>query len=161
MLIYDSDLHSLKGFLMKKLLLSVAFLSAATVATAESAIFYSTDESFDDVSFSVESAILDQGLVIDNVSHVGEMLNRTGEDVGSTTPLYDAADVYSFCSATVSRTVMEAHPMNIVYCPYGIFVAQLSGSDSVIVGFQEYPDGEMKQVQALLDGIVKTALDLD
>ncbi len=146
---------------MKKLVLSIAFACAATVASAQSAIFYSSDESFDDVSFSLESAILDKGLVIDNVSHVGEMLNRTGADVGSTIPLYDAADVYSFCSATISRTVMEAHPMNIVYCPYGIFVAQLSGSDTVIVGFQEYPDGEMKLVQDLLDGIVKTALELD
>jgi len=146
---------------MKKLLLSAACVCVATFVSAESAIFYSTDESFDDVSFSVESAILDKGLVIDNVSHVGEMLNRTGADVGSTTPLYDAADVYSFCSAKVSRTVMEAHPMNIVYCPYGIFVAQLTGSDSVVVGFQEYPDGEMKIVQELLDSIVKTALELD
>lgn len=146
---------------MKKLVLSIAYACAATVASAQSVIFYSSDESFDDVSFSLESAILDKGLVIDSVSHVGAMLKRTGADVGSTLPLYDAADVYSFCSASVSRTVMEAHPMNIVYCPYGIFVAQLAGSDTVVVGFQEYPDGEMKLVQDLLDGIVKTALELE
>ena len=146
---------------MKKFLLSAAFAVAATAAASQSAVFYSTDESFDDVSFSIESAILDEGLVIDNVSHVGDMLNRTGADVGSTTPLYDAADVYSFCSATVSREVMEAHPMNIVYCPYGIFVAQLTGSDEVVVGYQEYPEGEMQLVQQLLDGLVRTALELD
>jgi len=146
---------------MKKFLLAAAFAIAGSAAAAQSAIFYSTDESFDDISFAVESAILDKGLVIDNVSHVGDMLNRTGADVGSTTAIYDAADVYSFCSATVSREVMEAHPMNIVYCPYGIFVAQLTGSDEVIVGFPQYPDGEMQKVQELLDGLVKTALELN
>ncbi|MDG2340427.1 MAG: DUF302 domain-containing protein [Paracoccaceae bacterium] len=146
---------------MKKFLLTAALTIFATAASSQSAIFYSTVESFDDVTFSIESAILDKGLVIDNVSHVGEMLNRTGADVGSTVAIYDAADVYSFCSATVSREVMEVHAMNIVYCPYGIFVAQLSGSDETIVGFQEYPAGEMKMVQDLLDGIVKSALDLD
>ena len=146
---------------MKKFLIAAAVTAFATHASAQSAVFYSTDESFDDVSFSVESAILDHGLVIDSVSHVGAMLNRTGEDVGSSTQIYDAADVYSFCSATVSREVMEEHPMNIVYCPYGIFVAQLTGSDQVVVGFQQYPDGEMQKVQELLDGLVKTALELD
>ena len=146
---------------MKKFLLATAIATIGSFASAQSAIFYSADEGFDDVSFAVESAILDKGLVIDSVSHVGDMLNRTGADVGSTEALYDAADVYSFCSATVSREVMEAHPMNIVYCPYGIFVAQLTGSDDVIVGFQEYPEGEMQLVQDLLDELVRDALELD
>lgn len=146
---------------MKKFLLSAALVAAAGVANAQSATFYSSPEEFGDVSFSIESAILDQGLVIDNVSHVGDMLNRTGADVGSTKELYDAADVYTFCSATVSRKVMEAHPMNIVYCPYSIFVAQLTGSDEVVVGYQDYPENEMQLVEDLLDGIVRDALDLD
>lgn len=146
---------------MRKFLLTAATILAAGFASAQSAIFYSTSEDFDDVSFSVESAILDRGLVIDNISRVGDMLKRTGADVGSTKELYDAAEVYSFCSASVSRAVMEAHPMNIVYCPYGIFVAQISGSDEVVVGYQQYPENEMQAVEDLLDGIVRDALELD
>ncbi|MDP7152675.1 MAG: DUF302 domain-containing protein [Paracoccaceae bacterium] len=146
---------------MRKFLLTAATILAAGFANAQSAIFYSTSEDFDDVSFSVESAILDRGLVIDNISRVGDMLKRTGADVGSTKELYDAAEVYSFCSASVSRAVMEAHPMNIVYCPYGIFVAQISGSDEVVVGYQQYPENEMQAVEDLLDGIVRDALELD
>jgi uncharacterized protein (DUF302 family) len=46
-------------------------------------VTYTTDESFDDVIFGLENAILDQGLVIDGTNHVGEMLARTGPDVGS------------------------------------------------------------------------------
>lgn len=146
---------------MKNLLLSAALVVAASAANAQSATFYSSPDAFDDVSFSIESAILNQGLVIDNVSHVGEMLNRTGADVGSTKELYDAADVYTFCSATVSRKVMEAHPMNIVYCPYSIFVAQLTGSDEVVVGYQDYPENEMQLVEDLLDSIVRDALEIE
>jgi len=51
---------------------------------------------------------------------------------------------------------MEADPMNIAFCPYGIFVADQDGA--VSVGYRNYPEGEMKKVQALLDEIVQDAL---
>lgn len=85
------------------------------------------------------------------------MLNRTGPDVGSDVEIFKAADVYLFCSAVVSRRVMEADPMNIVHCPYSIFVADIEGK--VTVGYPTFPDGPMQEVQALLDEITKTALD--
>jgi uncharacterized protein (DUF302 family) len=114
------------------------------------------DGAFDDATFSVESAILDAGLVIDYVSHTGEMLARTGADLGSDVTIFDAADVFLFCSAVVSRRMMEADPMNIVHCPYSIFVADQEGD--VVIGYRNYPDGIMKEVQALLEGIVQEAL---
>jgi uncharacterized protein (DUF302 family) len=117
---------------------------------------YTFDGSFDDASFGLESAIVGRGLVIDAVSHVGEMLARTAADVGSDVTLFDAADVYQFCSAVVSRQVMEADPMNIAFCPYGIFVAERDGA--VMIGYRNYPEGAMQQVQALLDDIVKEAV---
>lgn len=118
---------------------------------------YPFDGDFDDATFSVESAIVGRGLVIDYVSHTGEMLNRTGSDVGSETKLFDAADVFLFCSAVLSRKVMEADPMNIAHCPYGIFVADQAGD--VIVGYRTYPEGPMQEVQALLDDIVREAVE--
>ena len=45
--------------------------------TAQEIVSYETDQSFDDVVFGLESAILDRGLVIDGQNHVGEMLART------------------------------------------------------------------------------------
>ena len=36
---------------------------------------------FDDATFAVENAIIGQGLVVDWVSHVGDMPNRTDVDV--------------------------------------------------------------------------------
>lgn len=131
-------------------------------ASAGGMITYQTDQSFDDVVFGLESAILDKGLVIDSVSHVGDMLARTKEDVGSDVDLYPHADVYSFCSAALSRKVMEADHTNIRFCPYDIFVAVMPNTpDQVTIGFETYPDGPMKEVEALLDSIARSAIGLD
>lgn len=146
---------------MKSLLTAATIVLAASPALAQEMVTYTTDQSFDDVVFGLENAILDEGLVIDHVSHVGDMLERTRGDVGSEIVLYEAADVFSFCSATVSRSVMEADPMNILYCPYDIFVMQETDSEEVTVGFRTYPDGAMQEVQAMLDGIAKSALGLN
>ncbi len=134
---------------------AVAALGFATTAVADQAITYDFDGSFDDATFGVESAIVDRGLVIDYVSHVGEMLNRTGADVGSDTKIFEAADVFLFCSAVLSRKVMEADPMNITHCPYGIFVADQAGKISI--GYRALPEGPMQDVQALLDEIAREA----
>lgn len=134
-------------------LLFVAPLGAATAGDTSTTYLY--DGTFEDAAFGVESAIIGKGLVIDYVSHTGEMLERTRADVGSDVKLFDQADVFLFCSAALSRKVMEADPMNIAHCPYGIFVADRDGE--VMIGYRNYPDGPMKEVQALLDDIVNEA----
>ncbi|THD74125.1 DUF302 domain-containing protein [Thalassobius vesicularis] len=147
---------------MKALVLAAGLAVAATAAAADGVISYTTDESFDDVVFGLENAITDQGLVIDGMSHVGEMLERTKADVGSDVTVFVRADVYSFCSAKLSRKVMEVNPMNIRFCPYDIFVAQLPDNpDQTVIGYREFPEGEMQEVQALLDAIVRSAISLD
>lgn len=134
------------------------FISLASLpALAQEATTYPFEGSFEDAAFAVESAILDRGLVIDLRSHVGDMLNRTGADVGSDVKIFEAADIFLFCSATLSREVMEADPMNIAHCPYGIFVAEREGA--VMVGYRSMPEGEMQKVQAFLDEIVQEALE--
>jgi uncharacterized protein (DUF302 family) len=142
---------------MKSLLAAATLLAAP--AFAGEVITFETNQSFDDVIFGLESAILDQGLVIDHVSHTGDMLERTKGDVGSDITLFTAADIYSFCSAAVSRQVMEADPMNIVYCPYDIFVmVQPDRPDVTVVGFRDYPEGSMDAVEHMLTEIVEAAL---
>lgn len=143
----------LKSNLLGGLLIaaSVAMASAQDASTT-----YLYDGTFEDATFSVENAIIGKGLVIDYVSHVGEMLSRTGGDVGSDVELFKEADIFVFCSAVVSRKVMEADPMNIAHCPYGIFVADRGGE--ILVGYRNYPEGAMQEVQALLEEIVNEAL---
>ncbi len=141
----------------------IATLTAATIAAplwATEAITYPSEYDFDDTTFAVESAILDAGLVIDFTSHTGDMLERTRETIGSDIVLFEHADIFNFCSASLSRKVMEADIMNVVHCPYRIFVMQKGGSNDVVVGFKSMPDGAMKEVEAFLDAIVKDALGL-
>ncbi len=133
-----------------------ALAVSAGGAFAQDATSYTFDGAFEDATFSVENAIIGQGLVIDYVSHVGEMLNRTGEDVGSDVKIFDAADIFLFCSAQVSRKVMEADPANVAHCPYGIFVTDREGV--VTVGYRNLPEGSMQEVQALLDTIAREAV---
>lgn len=145
----------MKSFLIAGLL-SLTFTGFANAG--DTSTVYEFDGSFEDATFSVESAIVSKGLVIDYVSHTGEMLNRTGADIGSDVKLFEAADIFVFCSAVVSRKVMEIDPMNIAHCPYGIFVAEREGK--VMVGYRNYPEGAMQEVQGLLDSIAQDALGM-
>lgn len=147
---------------MKRLLAIFALTLAASPVLAADMITYDTDQSFDDVTFGLENAILDAGLVIDHVSHTGDMLERTKGDVGSDVTLFLDADIYSFCSAKLSREVMEADPMNILFCPYDIFVMVRPETPEVTtIGFRTFPEGAMKSVEALLDDLAKAAIGLD
>ena len=54
---------------MKRLALTVALMLAASTAPAQHRIVHSTSQSFDDVVFGLENAILDRGLVISATHH--------------------------------------------------------------------------------------------
>ncbi len=148
---------------MKRSLLYIcACLMFATSASAGDAITYTVEEDIEDILFAVESEIIGRGLKIDSVSHVGAMLDRTALDVGATEKIYYRAQVFNFCSATTSRKVMEINPANISYCPYGIFVYTTPDAmNKTTVGHVSFPEGEMKLVEELLNGIVKDALEID
>ncbi|MBE9636904.1 DUF302 domain-containing protein [Salipiger mangrovisoli] len=126
-------------------------------AIAQEVVTRPYDGSFDEAVFALENAIIGEGLVVDHISHVGEMLARTGADIGAETHLYDAADVYLFCSATTSREVMEADPLNIAFCPYSIFVESRDGRTSI--GYRSFERESMGPVNDLLARITATATE--
>ena len=138
-----------------KRIFALTCLAAMPATAQEIAHTFPYDGTFDDAVFSVESAIIGAGLVIDHHAHTGAMLERTRADVGGET-LFDGADVFLFCSATVSRQVMEADISLVAFCPYSIFITDRDGA--VEVGYPNYPEGPMDAVEALLDGIVQEAL---
>ncbi|WP_304880343.1 DUF302 domain-containing protein [Pseudotabrizicola sp.] len=130
---------------------------ALPVAADTAPVTYTVEDSFENVTFALESAIVGAGLVIDHVSHVGTMLERTRADVGSDVSLFTGAEIYTFCSATVSREVMEADITNVQHCPYGIFVYETPDAPGTItIGHRAY-SGSMAPVNDLLSGIVKEA----
>jgi uncharacterized protein (DUF302 family) len=97
---------------------------------------------------------------------VGEMLERTGKDLGQTRQIFLKAEVLEFCSAVVSRKMMEPDPDNIVFCPYTISVyvvpekpneVRVAYRKPQIVGSPASQQA-LKAVDELLSGIVKEAL---
>ncbi len=147
--------------MMRNLLIILAFVLTGQVAQAGADsdpgyVLYPYDGTFEEAASSVENAIVGAGLVIDYVSNSGEMLERTKADVGSDVTIYDDAKIYLFCSARLSRKVLEADPTNIAWCPYSIFVYDRAGQ--VQIGYHRYPAGIMQEVEALLDSIVQEAV---
>ncbi len=138
--------------------LATALLFIATPLAAQNMTSVTIPEPLDDMEFAVESAILDMGLTIDFTSHSGEMLERTREAVGSDVVLFSGATIYNFCSARVSRQVIEADINNITFCPYSIFLYSTPDNpDVTIIGHQTYPGESMQPANDLLDEIIANA----
>jgi uncharacterized protein (DUF302 family) len=152
------------------LLLLAAWLLPAFVqgaAAAESYMAqYKTKGDFDEVKDDVAFAITGRGLVINNVSHIGSMLARTGKAMGNSKAIFVKAQALEFCSATLSRDMMEADPHNIVFCPFIIAIYVLPDDPKTVYVSYRRPDlvgspqsvAALRAVDRLLDGIVKEAL---
>lgn len=137
----------------------LGLLFAASVAADDGASVVTVKGRFADVKDDLVAAIEQRGLVVNFVAHVGDMLDRTGHDLGKTKRIYDKAEVIEFCSATASRAMMEPDPRNLVYCPYTIAVYSLPGNPGVVhLARRAYPQtAELKPIADLLDGIIADA----
>ncbi len=153
----------LRFILLSLLLVNTACISAQT--SRDYMKLYTVEGTFDDVRSFVELAITDRGMVINNVSHIGNMLARTGKDLGATKQIYDKADALEFCSSAISRRMMEADPHNIIFCPYIIAIYTLPGEeDKVHIAFRRpLPVGDpesraaLQAVEQLLEDIIADA----
>jgi uncharacterized protein (DUF302 family) len=111
-------------------------LMALGTWTAEAFSTRSKTGSYEDVKFDLTNAIIERGLVIDHTGNVAGMLERTGADVGSTKKLYRAAEYFVFCSAKLSREMMEADPANMGLCPFVVFIYEREDKPGeIVVGF--------------------------
>jgi uncharacterized protein (DUF302 family) len=144
---------------MLRQLLAVAFLTLAGMAAkaADDPAVTVVKGRFDEVRESLVAAIEGRGLVISYTAHVGAMLDRTGKDLGASTRVFDQAESLEFCSARVSRRMMEADPANIVYCPFAIAIYTLPGKpEAVHLAYRRSPPA-LNAVEELLKGIVADA----
>lgn len=120
---------------------------------------YSKAGSYDDVRFELNNAIISRGLVIDSNGQVSNMLERTGADVGSIKPIYKKAEYFTFCSAKLSRAMMEADAANVGLCPYVVFIYETAVAPGTIhVGYRRLGVQGSAQTQAALTAI-ETLLD--
>jgi uncharacterized protein (DUF302 family) len=134
-----------------------ALVLAGTYVNAESQRddymkLYTVEGKFEDIRMDIEMAITDRGMVINNVSHIGNMLARTGKDLGAGKQVFQKAEALEFCSSTVSRRMMETDPHNIVFCPYIITIYTLPAeSNKVYVAFRRpLPVGSAESQQSLV-----------
>lgn len=141
----------LRYFLLTVLLLTSACINAESQRD-EYMKLYTVEGMFEDVRLDIEMAIVDRGMVINNVSHIGNMLARTGKDLGADKQIFQKAEALEFCSATVSRRMMETDPHNIIFCPYIIAIYTLPAeSNKVYVAFRRpLPVGSAESRQSLL-----------
>lgn len=148
---------------MKRLALLAASALFATTLAAQPAddvtMITVSDSPFEDVAQDLNDAIVNRGFAIDYHGFIGDMLKRTADDVGAAKPLYADAEFFTFCSAVVSRRVMEKNIADIAYCPYVLFVYEDAATPgTVTVGFRRLPDGEGRdEVNTLLEEIVAEA----
>lgn len=147
--------------------LATAFCAVALAADPQPVVTYSKKAKFEEVRDDLKTAIEGKGLVVDYHSFINKMIERTGKDIGSTKKVYVDVQAFVFCSAALSRKTMEADPANAAMCPYSITVyATAQEPDKVHVAYRRpwRPDGSaaskaaLKEVEALLDGIARTAV---
>ena len=145
------------------LMLSAAasFASGTALAAGDDVETRQTDAAFADAAQAVQDGIVNRGYTIDYHGFIGDMLKRTAGDVGATKELYKDAEFFTFCSAVMSRSVMEADIGDIAYCPYVVFVyEEASMPGKVTVGFRRLPEGGGRdQVNALLTEIIDEAVE--
>jgi len=145
----------------------VAAPSKTPAASSKHRVSYTSQQDFDSVKSAVNEAIIGKGLVINNTSHIGAMLDRTGLAVGTEVKkIFLKAESYEFCSASVSRLTMEADPHNIVFCPYIISVYVLPNEpNKTYLSFRK-PDqvgskaskAALAEVEKLLRSIIEEAI---
>ncbi|MCV0396271.1 MAG: DUF302 domain-containing protein [Rhizobiaceae bacterium] len=145
---------------MYRTLLAGAVLLATAVTPVlahEPVSVRSVEAEFTDVVTDLEDAVINRGYVVDYHGYIGEMLQRTAEDVGSEKQLYRNAEFIQFCSAVLSREMMEADIGNIAFCPYVLFAYETEAEPGkVVVGFRELPEGLGRDaINMLLDEIVR------
>jgi uncharacterized protein (DUF302 family) len=147
-------------------LLIVGFVCGSASAAMPSVSLQSVKGDFADVRERVVMALENRGLVLNYTAHISNMLERTGKDIGRARQVYGTAELLEFCSAALSRRMMEADPRNIVFCPYAIAVYTLPNDPAkVYVSYRRPPvvgSGQsmkaLREVGKLLDDIVRDAL---
>jgi uncharacterized protein (DUF302 family) len=105
--------------------LVLSLVLAATAMAEEPFAVYRSKSSHEDVMEALKMAIQDRGMYINNVMHMGEMLERTGRDLGMEEKIYGHAESIEFCSAILSRKMTSENPARIVNCPFIISVYTL------------------------------------
>ncbi len=142
---------------MKKpfMFVMLALMPGLAAAAENYVAIYKTQGSYADVRDFVRIGIESEGLVINSVGHIADMLERTGKDVGSTRQVYEGGEQFEFCSSTLSRAMMEADPHAIALCPFIISVYKMPGDKTVYVSYRKPAQTRNPKLRKVLVDIEK------
>lgn len=152
---------------MRKMLavFAVLCLPLSALAAEDYSVLFKAQGSFQEVRDAVEASIEGKGLKINHTNKIAEMLERTGKDLGATKQVYVNGEQFEFCSATISRRMMEADPHAMVLCPYIISVYTIPNDKNVYIAYRKPAASKnpalkkaLTEVEKLLNEIIKDAM---
>ncbi len=133
----------------------LALLPALSFAADGYAVIFKAQGKYADVRDFIHAGIESEGLKINSMGHIADMLERTGKDVGAARQVYEYGEQFEFCSATLSRAMMEADPHAIALCPFIISVYQLPGDKTVYVSYRKPVQTKNAKLRKVLADIEK------
>lgn len=144
---------------------ALLILSLPAVLRADGAYaVYESESDFETVLDGAKMAIEERGMYINNLMHMGEMLERTGRDLGMNEQIYRRAESIEFCSALLSRKMTTEDPSRIVNCPFILSIYTLPGQDGKTFVAHRVIDPDeiegsaiMAEVAAMLQGVAEGA----
>lgn len=145
--------------ILSRVLSVVLLLNVMGSASAESPyVLYRSQASFGDVMQTLKMAIEEKGMYINNVMHLGEMLERTGKDLGLGESRFSKAESIEFCSSLLSSKMTEENPARILNCPYIMSVYVLKTEpDTTYIAHRRITIGDdspvMQEVEAMLESL--------
>ena len=147
------------------LTLAATLWVSSLAQAAEGYAVYESESSFEDVLQGLKLAIEERGMYINNLMNLGEMLERTGKDLGMEETIFTRAESVEFCSAVLSREMTSEAPARLVNCPFIIAVYTLPGDGgTTYVAHREIPAAEtdaspaMAKVAAMLKDVASAAV---
>lgn len=152
---------------MKKILALCAILCLPLSAMASEGytVLFKTQGTFQDVRDSIQFAIEGKGLKINHTNKIADMLARTGKAVGASRQVYVDGEQFEFCSATISREMMEADPHAMVMCPYIVSVYTIPEDRNVYIAYRKPGpttnpklQKALSEVESLLTSIIEDAM---
>ena len=144
---------------MRRLLALLVIVSSVNLAFAEEwMVRRQVASSFTDTRDAIVAAIENRGIVINYTARIADMLERTGADIGATRRIFDQAETVEFCSAALSRKMMESSPHYIVLCPFTISIYTLPGDTrGTWVAYRKPQGRAARMVEGLLREVAAEA----
>jgi uncharacterized protein (DUF302 family) len=146
-------------------LCALVCLPLSAMAAEGYTVVFKTQGTFQDVRDALQIAIEGKGLKINHTNMIADMLERTGKDLGATRQVYVDGEQFEFCSARVSREMMEADPHAIVMCPYIVSVYTVPSDKNVYLAYRKPTASKnpalkkaLADVEKLLTEIIKDAM---